>query len=309
MTLPDHELRSYIIRESFSPNKEWCTDNPVLHCWLANEFFTQVRRLIELIPERINPNLCDGHVYGRKSLLILLTLLPSNGTLPFEFIKQFQSKIEFNYQDIHGRTAAHYAVILGRKDLLSTLVQHGAYLDISDEHGLNPLDYINCPQALIEQTLKTIDIEPLRDVKASRNRIRDQSSTPIRMKGNLIIQTKEEADKLLSEPDLVLVKYIEGREPLWSSFIGDDSPETRICMLRLAQTISEELSIPLKEIFIPSFLCKEELQNFKDGLTSLSLDLSGVSMIDSCLQGHQEILNDLDTLIHLQKNKRTLKGN
>lgn len=60
MNSTDQELLLFINTNRFSPNYLWAPENPTIHCWIANELFSQVRKLLQLIPERINPNLCDG---------------------------------------------------------------------------------------------------------------------------------------------------------------------------------------------------------------------------------------------------------
>ena len=287
MSLTDSDLVSFINSNHFSPNAKWANDNPVLHCWLANEFFEYVERLIRLIPERINPNLCDGPNFGKKSLLILMTLLPPSGSLVFKFIEQYKTKINFDYQDMRGRSAMHYAVILGRYDLLCKLRELGASDTLMDHNYKTPLDYIHCSEDFILDTLKTVDINGLRDVKATRNRMVDYQSLPITLQGKTMIQNKQSVDQLL-EKKMSLVTYTTESDN-WGMLSGDDSAETVAEMLSFAKGIATDLNIPLSQVYSPKEWSSKELQDFSVLLKLSSANLTGVSILEECLLGHKKI--------------------
>ena len=255
---------------------------------MANELYDYVERLIQLIPQRINPNLCDGPSFGKKSLLILMTLLPPSGSLVFNFIEQYKTKINFDYQDMKGRTAMHYAVILGRYDLFCKLRSLGASDTLTDHEQRAPLDYINCSEEFILKTLKTVDINGLRDVKASRNKMVDLQSLPITLLGETMIQNKQSVDQLLEYKTMVLITYTTKSEN-WGMLSGDDSALTKTTMLTFAQNIAKDLQIPLSQVYSPNEWSSDNLEEFKILLKRASASLTGVSILEECLLGHKKI--------------------
>lgn len=287
MELPDKELLTFIRLNNFSPNADWAEDNTVLHYLLANELFDYVARLLRLIPERINPNLCDGAEFGKKSLLILLTLLPSNDSLIFEFIDLYQKQLLLNYQDESGKTALHYAIILGRADVAERLISLGASLELSDNEGFLPSDYLYCPSEAISETLKMVDIEPLRDTNATSNKFKDHKERPLMLQGMHLIQCKDILKNLIRD-NLILVKYIEG-SPYWGTFIGDDCPLTYGEMREFAHEIASKFKRSLSEVFVNQKLGSDEQIAFRTKLKELSQDFSGHSIIEQCIEGHGKI--------------------
>ena len=293
MRFTNDELLRFIHLNHFSPNASWSPGNPVLHCWLANESFDHVSRLLQLIPLRINPNLCDGTAFGKKSILILLTLLPSSGSLPLEFIDRYQSSLKFDYQDKLGRTALHYAVILGRFDLVNSLVKHGASIALTDHNNMQPFDYLGCHKQEIINALQMVDIEPLRDSRAKKNRIADHQSHHIMFDGQLMIQTKTAIDDLLAKGHFGLIKYIDERKPDWGVFIGDNSEATHDKLLALAKNIALEKEVPLSEVWVEEPLSAEYQKQFQEILRRNSSIFSNVSVLDTCLKGQIEIEKEL----------------
>lgn len=288
MRLSDEDLLTFIRLHQFSPNAEWAPDNPVLHFLLANERFIDVARLFSLMPERINPNLCDGPRYGKKSLLILLTLLPPSGLLALKFIDVYKDVLLVDYQDDKGRTALHYAIILGRADIASRLIELGASTQIHDKDDLSPLDYLHCPAKIICTTLKMVDIEPSRDINALRNSLADHYGRPLMLQGTYSTQHRDTVEHL-RQGKQVLVKYIKGNPPAWSTFIGDDSGLTYSEMLVLAKDIAETNQLPLSDIFINQRLGRDEQQEFRDMLMAFSKEFSGQSVLEQCIEGHEKI--------------------
>ncbi|STY31461.1 Ankyrin repeats (3 copies) [Legionella wadsworthii] len=305
LDLPDKELLTFIRLNNFSPNADWAEDNPVLHYLLANELFDYVARLLTLIPERINPNLCDGAEFGKKSLLILLTLLPSNDSLIFKFMERYQNQLLLDYQDENGKTALHYAIILGRADIAERLITLGASIEVSDNEGFLPFDYLYCPGEVISTTLKMVDIEPLRDTNAASNQFEDHADRPMMLQGMYLIQCKETLKNLI-KGNLVLVKYIEGKSPYWGTFIGDDCPLTYGEMREFAQKIASNYKCSLSEVFVNQKLGSDEQVAFRTKLKELSNDFSGQSIIQKCSQGHDKIAKLLHKLRNEMKQTVTL---
>lgn len=288
MGLPDKELLTFIRLNNFSPNADWAPDNTVLHNLLANELFYYAERLLILIPERINPNLCDGPKFGKKSLLILLTLLPSSGSLIFKFIDRYQKQLLLDYQDEQGKTALHYAIILGRADVVDRLMTLRASIKICDNKDLSPFDYLHCPTEIIKATLKMVDIEPLRDTNASRNTINDHAGRPLMLQGEYLIQCKTIIQNL-RKANLILIKYIEGHTTPWGTFIGDDDPTTSSEMQKLAKAIAKHYQLPWSDIFVNQKLSGYELQAFRATLEKSDSDFSGKSILEQCIAGHDKI--------------------
>ncbi|WP_198009819.1 ankyrin repeat domain-containing protein [Legionella tunisiensis] len=287
MRLSDEKLRSFIRLNHFNPNADWSLDNPVLHFLLANERFIDVARLFSLMPNRINPNLCDGQRFGKKSLLILLTLLPSSSLLIHQFIDVYKEHLLVDYQDNQGRTALHYAVILGRADVVSHLIELGASTRIRDEDGLSPLDYLYCTTKTIYATLKTVDIEPERDINALRNALSDHYGRPLMIQGAYSTQCKRTVENL-RESKPVLIKYIQGNPPAWSTFIGDNSKTTYADMFSFAKEIAERKHVAFSDIFVNQQLDSDEQEAFRDMLVTFSKEFSGQSVLEQCIAGHEK---------------------
>ncbi|KTD33793.1 Ankyrin repeats (3 copies) [Legionella nautarum] len=302
---PDEELLSFIRRNFFNPNALWAKDNPFLHLILANEFYSSFERLIDLIPERINPNLCDGEAFGRKSLLILLCLLPPSDSVALKFIELYKHRLDLNYQDKTGKTALHYAIILGRYKLASCLVELGASLDIIDENGYIPEEYVQCPVAVVASTLKSIDIDPARDINASRNKLSDHFNRPLQLQGIQLPQVKSMIQHVFADKDLVLVKYIEGQEGICNTFVGDNCVETYRNMQKFAVEIASNYNISLKKIFVCEPLKEDELFKFKEVLVNLNQTLSGISIYEQCVEGHKK----LQKLFEMIASERSLYSN
>ena len=289
----DTDLLHFIVLNRFDPNALWAPENPVIHCWLANEMFDDVRRLLQLIPEHINPNLCDGEMYGRKSLLILLTVLPSSGRLFFEFNEKYKGVVDLDYQDKEGRTAMHYAVILGRYEVYKALVECGATITILDNLNKQPLDYLGCEETLITHTLKSIDIDPERDMHARRNKICDHHGNLIMLQGAYLVQKKSCIGRLVAESQLQFTKYINGRPLGWGRFIGDTSPATYDDMLAFAKRIARKQQIPLDDVFTGEVMDEEYHEQLIGLFRAQQLDFAGISVLERCIEGHGVIAEEL----------------
>lgn len=292
MNLDDKELISFMRKEGFNVNKEWGFENPVLHLFLANEMFDYFDRFLDLIPQNINPNLCDGNSFGNKSLLIILTMLPSSDSLPLKFIDHYKRKLNLDYQDKAGRTALHYAVILGRLDLVDALTKSGASASIKDKDGLCAFDYLNCSKACISSVLKQVDIRPGRDVYATSNSLNDHLGQPLFWKGKRVTLDVNSVQGVLDDVKTRqsrLVEYIRGNNN-WGTFIGDQSEATYKYLGELAQDIASSFNISLEEVLLDEELPSEDLGEFLDFLEDLTKNLSGVSVLDNCLMGHEAII-------------------
>lgn len=300
MDLDDEDLLSFIRKNQFSPNALWAPDNPVIHCWLANESFHDVKRLMKLIPDRIDPNLCDGDYFGKKSILILLALLTSSGTFASEFIELYQAKLNFDYQDKSGKTALHYAVILGRHDLVKDLIRCGASTTIEDNEGISPFAYLKCADSLIIDTLKSIDIDPSRDTLALKNAIVNNESTNILINGYFLTQNKAQVDSILKKNDLVLIQYIKMNPGSWGGAVGDDTQATHDYLFDIAKAIMKDYTQPLHNVFTPEKCSAEYHREFIERLKKLRERFSGVSILEDCRNGHAIIEQNLGQLINTQ---------
>jgi hypothetical protein len=300
MELDDRDLISFMIREDFNVNKEWGAENPVLHLFLANEFFSYFERFLDLIPERINPNLCDGNAFGNKSLLILLVMLVSNGSLPLEFIAHYERLLNFDYQDKFGRTALHYAVILGRLNIVDALLMAGASALIPDKQGIGAFEYLYCDESYITEVLKQIDIEPSRDIRATSNEIKDHLNRRLILQGTQLLQEKNIVGIILRNfkaEDSSLIKYTE-ENGMWGTLIGDSSEPTVLYMHEFAEKVAAAYHISIEEILLNQELESEEETHFLQHLKTLHQRLSGFSVLRHCQSGHQAISEYLDHFPH-----------
>lgn len=278
-----------------SPNDYYSQENPLLHFLLANENFDDFARFLQLTPQRIDPNQCDGETFGKKSLLIILTLLVSNQSLIYEFIDLFKRHINFDYQDSEGKTALHYAVILGRHDLVKQLIESGASWDIGDRDNQRPIDYLY-NRTYIVNSLSKIDINPSRDLNALRNHLYDHQGRSLTLQGSNLVQNKEILTRVINS-SLVLYRYISGREDQWISFVGDNTDSTHQELYNTAIEISKHFKVPFPEVFTKQELGPEEQEEFHEKLTLLHQHLSGTTVLEHCLSGQKQVELYLDSII------------
>lgn len=300
------KLLDYMRQHNIEPNDLWAEDNPLPHVILANEYFEHFEHLLNACSSQINPNLCDGNEFGNKSLLILLTLLVSNQSLVHEFLDIYKGSIDLDYQDSEGMTALHYAIILGRTDLVSQLLAAGASKTIQDKNYKYAEDYVFCEPYVIKRILKKIDIEPYRDINALNNFLQDHQQRPLMLQGVQMVQNQAMLHRALrAAPTLYL--YIKEHEDL-SPYVGDHTSSTHEEMLDYALRASQELNIPQANLFVKKRLGEQEQQQFQQKLRTLIRQFSGVTVLDRCLQGQNPISGLLFThsenlpSVALQKN-------
>ncbi len=247
---------------------------------------------MRLIPKDINPNLCDGNEFGCKSLLIILVLLVSNANLPLKFIEQYKSKINFDYQDKNGKTALHYAVILGRAEIVSVLLSHHASDVLADLDGKCAFDYLNCKPDKIKKILKQIHIEPFRDVMAKRNMLGDHEGQPLFLQGVKVVQSKNVLENILSNEKICLIQYLTNT-PFWASCIGDDTDATRIRVEEIAGQLAFDHNQPFSDVWIDKPLPPSYHSQFNDYIHKLNSCFLGKSILEVCIEGHQLIESQL----------------
>jgi len=292
MGLDDTEFLKFMRLNDVSVNDYWSTDNPLLHYLLANELFSCFERFLKLTPERINPDLCDGKSFGNKSLLIILTLLVSNQSLVHEFIDLYKEKINFDYQDSEGKTALHYAIILGRDDLVKHLIEVGASLDVQDDDHRCPKDYLQCSSKVIIDTLQKIDIDPYRDINALSNKLRDHQDRPLMLQGDHLLQNKSVVERVI-RARVVLYLYFKDRSNDWNTFVGDDSDITNEEMMNRAHEIALNFNVSVSQVLEKHKLSRFEQQQFRSHLHQLDQDFTGITVLDRCLSGHNQVVSYL----------------
>lgn len=282
----DEGLRHFLTTYDFNPNALWTDDDPTLHFLLANEAYDDFKRLLELIPHKINPNLCDGSQFGKKSLLILLSMLPFRDDLIIRFIDLYKDTLVFDYQDLKGKTALHYAVILGRTRVVSYLLDHGASLDVYDSDGCRPADYVQCRSEKIRSVLEMIDIAPNRDLNAESNKLEFIDGQPVFFQGAPCIQHKD-VIKILIENLPPLFLHIRGNSNgSWADFRGDGSPATRTVLKEILAQIELCYRVNVKDIFVQKPISIEEKNAFIAQLHALYGRYAGKSVLQHCHEQH-----------------------
>lgn len=150
-------------------------NNTPLHIAIANECYEKAIKLIKVAKEKnisIDFAIADKE---KKTTLILSAKMRASHMVEFilNSMDEASRKQVVNLQDEDGKTALHYAMILGAKETVQGLLQAGASEDIKDKRGFKPRDYLSIPkiekEALIKKTLKSVSIDYTRDENARSN--------------------------------------------------------------------------------------------------------------------------------------------
>ena len=119
-----------------------------------------------------------------------------------------------NSQDNAGRTALHYACILGDIESYKNLVDANARIDIEDSQGMTAHDYLEYTdeEAIIKETLASVSVDCYRDEGAVHNCFHKPTHRPVDQKA----ATKKAFVKLKNtkrlEPQIEKYYALQGAE-------------------------------------------------------------------------------------------------
>lgn len=169
---PLTNLKELFVKIGFDPNTLWPKskqgNNPIINCWIANEYDQVVLKFIELTKQTLNPELRD---FEEKTALITAAEVYGMREVVFKLLETFKDKIDVNAQDIKGRTALHFACAYKDTPVIRALIEHGAKKDIKDKAGLTAEDYLKFGEEQIRNLLIEIEIDPSRDANALANHL------------------------------------------------------------------------------------------------------------------------------------------
>lgn len=192
MPLDIKEKLELLIKTGANPNiAVGKYQNTALHLAIINEasqiaiFF--IDKCMFYQPKKLDFNIRD---FEKKTPLIMAvkTRLVEVGLYLIELNRQQKICVDLNMQDEMGRTALHYAVILGSLQLINALITAGINTDIIDNKNKAAFDYILCDEFIIIETLKAVCIDPKRDEYAISDFVTDEFRQPLYLYENKKIQ-------------------------------------------------------------------------------------------------------------------------
>uniref|UniRef100_H2Z9A0 KAP NTPase domain-containing protein n=1 Tax=Ciona savignyi TaxID=51511 RepID=H2Z9A0_CIOSA len=99
--------------------------------WASRRGFTEIVQL--LLNKKADPNMVGAN--GCSSLIVSM----KGGYEPCVRLLLAHQRINVNQADRDGQTALSYATKIGTEDIISELLEHGAYLNVTDHSGDTPL--------------------------------------------------------------------------------------------------------------------------------------------------------------------------
>ncbi len=165
----------------------------VLHILLANEAFLEAKALINKAKETLDPNTVDNE--GKTPLILATRVLDYSSV---SLLLQFENT-EVNAQDQFGRTALHYACILGQIDIADLLLGRHADANIKDSRGYTPLHYLVAKKEIRKVTARFvlsskkygIEIHGGRNAHARLNCVTNYERMPVAIGDHQLLATKE----------------------------------------------------------------------------------------------------------------------
>lgn len=156
--------------------------NTPLHILIVNEepqtaiFF--INCCLKYQPNQLNLDVPDFE--GKTALIIAAkTRCASVALHLLELFDKKQIQLNIDAQDNAGRTALHYAVMLGLPAAVQTLLYKNANTTIADKYGKLAKDYLEINEEIISETLLSVSIKPTRDEFALSDYIYDNNKQPL----------------------------------------------------------------------------------------------------------------------------------
>lgn len=204
-----------------------------LHIYLANEQFDLALHLIKLCKNKLNLSARDKE---HKTPLIIAAKVRAEQVV-IELLP-YLNKDTINLKDKDGRTALHYAIILGCPKAVQALINKGAKADIRDRFSKTALDCINFNSMQTEAVLKSIEIDQRRAENSSSNGV----YYIVDKEDNEILATKSNAEKFFNkyknDEDEQVVEYLDNlRKTLSGKSLITAIQEKRIEIKHLLQNL------------------------------------------------------------------------
>ncbi len=153
-----------------------------LHTATANELFNLCIELIDMAKTSKYP--CDFSVKDGEGKTVLIIAVK---TLSIELTEKVlaEDKSCVNLSDNEGRTALHFACVLGQVAIAKALIKAGADVNAKDKKGNTPLHYATFDLPVVKAILSSISIDPDRDQYALRNAINISETQVITIRKSL----------------------------------------------------------------------------------------------------------------------------
>lgn len=162
------DVNAQDLRDKFS--------NTPLHILIAHEDQVNALFLINDAGTKIDFSIEDAQ---RKTTLIISTKINST-LISLAILKKIgNNPAVLNKQDEKGMSALHYACLYGNIAIANALINAGASTTLLNSERKTPIDCVVLGRAKIEETLQSIEIDPMRDEKARANCFGNKYGDPL----------------------------------------------------------------------------------------------------------------------------------
>jgi ankyrin repeat protein len=173
------QIPNYLLNMKIKDN---AFGNTPLHIFITNELNKEAILFLEEISK--NKRLIHETIDSEGKTQLILATKTGQEDVALKILDIF-TEIEIDKQDKDGRTALHYACILGCKKLIIRLVELGASMDIKDLNNTTPFAYLlKTPDNIICDILKAVCIDYNRAYNANFNYILDENCQPLMVINN-----------------------------------------------------------------------------------------------------------------------------
>jgi len=141
----------------------------ILHAMLANEHLDEALAYVQLpsVQRWLEPAKRDGE---KKTTPIIAAKVRAEAVL-LALADLYPNKLAINAQDDQGCTVMHYIYGLGLTKVAYRYAELDPNMDIKDNKGRKPVDYLDLTPRETADILYSIEIHPYRDAGAQRNAI------------------------------------------------------------------------------------------------------------------------------------------
>jgi len=152
-------------------------ENTVFHELIANELYDRLTALLQIASRyQYNIDFSLKDIEGKTALLLAAKMRD------YEVIEQLlywpSAQANIDNPDNTGKTALHYACLLGHPKMAQKLIEHGSSTQTKDKLGCTPLMYTFASTDQIKQTLKSVAIDPDRPNNVRSDTFQDDCYQP-----------------------------------------------------------------------------------------------------------------------------------
>ncbi|HVY13070.1 MAG TPA: hypothetical protein VHB73_05845 [Alphaproteobacteria bacterium] len=140
------------------------------HVMLANEHIEETLAFLQATKGKLDPTKRDGQ---KKTIPIIAAKVRAEPVL-LALADLYPQNLALHAQDEQGCSVLHYCFGLGLAEAVRRYADLGARLDLPDNKGRTPVDYLDLPAEDVGEILRSIEIHPGRDAGAWRNAILGQ---------------------------------------------------------------------------------------------------------------------------------------